>query len=64
MWRIQITLDIAILKNVGILGVKEQKHYSIRFMKASKENMDIPYFLIWEQVSYMKQVRYVESLLT
>lgn len=24
MWRIQITLDIAILKNVGILGVRNK----------------------------------------
>lgn len=36
--KVQTTLCIDILKNVGILGIKEQK-YSIRFMKGGK--MDI-----------------------
>lgn len=37
--KVQITIDIAILKNVGILGVKEQT-YNIRFMKAIKRKYE------------------------
>lgn len=46
---VQKTLDIALLKNIGILGVKEQKYYSIRYnsIRRQAKNMGTQYELFY-----------------